>query len=139
MSIGGITTLVASNSADTTDLTDYSITSGIDGTYDEYVFVMTDIGPATNQADFQFQVNASGQSGYNESITSATYGGYAAEPSGSLDVAYRGGQALSNGTGAQVIAPGIGNEADESCAGILHLYKPADTTFVTHFIFRTHF
>ena len=44
-------------------------TSGIDSTYGEYIFKFYNVSPATDNARFEFQVNASGQSGYNEYIT----------------------------------------------------------------------
>ena len=55
-----ISTLISTNTADSDSA--LAITSGIDGTYDEYMFVMTDIHPETNQVYFSFQVNAVGQS-----------------------------------------------------------------------------
>ena len=136
--ISGIPTLIgsahtASNSASV------DITSGIDSTYDEYAFVYTDCGPATVDAHFGFQVNASGQSGYNETITSSSVHGYEAEPSGSLDVAYDGAFDQVQGTAMQILGAGIDNAAKYSAAGILVLFGPSSTTYVKHFIARTHF
>ena len=54
-----IATLTASNSSSVAD------TSSMTSTYDEYMFVCTDIAPATDDTEFGFQVNASSQSGYN--------------------------------------------------------------------------
>ena len=48
-----------------------SFTSGIDSTYDEYQFWCVDIHPASANVPFAFQVNASGQSGFNETIASS--------------------------------------------------------------------
>ena len=63
----GIPTLISTSTA--SNAASVAITSGIDSTYDEYMFVMTDVGPATDNVVFQFQVNVAGQSGYNESIS----------------------------------------------------------------------
>ena len=136
--IGGIPTLIGSAHT-ARNASSVAITSGIDSTYDEYAFVYTDIGPATVDANFGFQVNASGQSGYNETITSSSVHGYAAEPSGSLDVAYNGAHDQAQGTALQHLGAGIDNAAKYSAAGILLLFNPANTTYVKHFIARTHF
>ena len=48
----GIPTLI--NTYTSTNVASVSITSGIDSTYDEYMFVMTDVNPATDGAHFQF-------------------------------------------------------------------------------------
>ena len=56
-----------------TNQTDMSFTSGIDSTYKLYLFQFISINPATDSAYFQFQANASGQSGYNETITSNSF------------------------------------------------------------------
>ena len=47
----------------------------LDSTYDEYMFVFTDIGPATNSARFSFQVNATDDAGggYDTSPVSYTH------------------------------------------------------------------
>ena len=45
----------------------------LDDTYKEYYFTFNNIHPATNGAAFTFQANASGGSGYNETITSTQF------------------------------------------------------------------
>ena len=52
-----------------------SFTTGIDSTYDVYIFKFIDINPAA-VAHFSFQGNASGQTGFNEVITSVYYKAY---------------------------------------------------------------
>ena len=51
----GIPTLISTSTA--SDASSIAITSGIDSTYDEYMFVMTDIGPASDSVDFSIQFN----------------------------------------------------------------------------------
>ena len=63
-----LSTQTASNSASV------EFTSGIDSTYDEYIFYMIDIFPSGSGINFTFQVNASGGSGFNEAITSTFFG-----------------------------------------------------------------
>ena len=113
-----------------------SITSGIDSTYGEYIFGFYTINPATDGADFTFQVNASGESGYNETITSGVQRNYHAPSDGSGSLHYVTNMDQAQGTAFQEIAEGIGNDADASCAGMLHLFNPASTTYVKHFYTR---
>ena len=63
----GIPTLIATNTED--DDATSSFTSGIDSTYDEYMFVFTDCNPATNDRHFSFQCSTDGGSNYNVTMT----------------------------------------------------------------------
>jgi len=114
------------------------ITSGIDSTYDEYMFVFTDVNPATNDANFQFQVNASDDVGgdFDTSlITSTFFRAYHAESNAaSLDYVTSMDQAQS--AAYLNLVYGTGNDTDECCAGILHLFNPSSTTYVKHFYSR---
>ena len=128
----GIPTLISTATA--SDASSVDITSGIDSTYDEYMFVFTDINPASTST-FMFQVNAAGQSGFNETITSAIFKASHYENDASADVNYAAGGDQAQGTGKQFLCNTSGG-ADESCAGILHLFNPASTTYVKHFYCR---
>ena len=133
----GIPTLIADNSADTTDLTSVAFTSGIDSTYDEYMFVFTDINPATDDVHFGFQVNASGESGYNETMTTTYHQAYHLEAdTGTPDVVYTTARDQAQGASYQAITESQGNGGDESAAGVLHLFNPSSTTYVKHFYSR---
>ncbi len=111
-------------------------TSGIDSTYDEYMFVCTDIGPATNNSEFGFQVNVVGETGYNETVTSSFFSDWHLENNSSAGVGYHTDFDQAQGTSNVVISRELGNGADESTAGILHLFAPSNTTYVTHFYSR---
>ena len=111
------------------------ITSGIDSTYDEYMFVFTDIGPATDNTKFQFQFNAVGGSGFDETVTTTTF--YARQyESDTTAFAYDTGDDQAQGTAYQKITHPIGNGGDESAAGELFLFNPSNTTYVKHFYAR---
>jgi hypothetical protein len=110
-----------------------SFTSGIDSTYDEYVFYFVDVNPATNDANFQFQVNASGQTGFNEVITSTFFRAYHLEDGSAASLDYVTSMDQAQGTAYQGIVYGVGNDTDECCAGVLHLFNPSSTTYVKHF------
>ena len=128
----GIPTLISTHTA--SDAASVDITSGIDSAYDEYMFVLTDINAATDEAQFTFQVNAAGGSGFNETITSTFFAAYQNEAGTNTSLGYLGeGPDQAQGTSYQSISFNNGNGSDESCAGILHLFSPSSTTYVKHF------
>tara|TARA_Y100000310_G_C20673651_1_gene811646 strand:- start:27 stop:755 length:729 start_codon:yes stop_codon:yes gene_type:complete len=113
------------------------ITSGITSTYSEYMFVFTNINPVTNQAKFGFQANASGQSGFNESIQSCSWHSYHGEGGAGGSLSYSPATDQANGTSYQPLSYEIGNAAASSCSGILQLYAPSVTSKTTHFYARS--
>ena len=123
-----ISTATASNSANV------QITSGIDSTYDEYMFVFTDVNPATT-GSFAFQVNAAGQSGFNETVTTTRFNASHKEDDSETELSYDTSSDQAQGT-AGIRLCNVASGSDESCAGILHLFNPASTTYVKHFYSR---
>ena len=105
----------------------------LDSTYDSYVFKFYNIHPQTTE-DFMWQCNATGQTGYNETITSTTFETYNAESGGTPGVGYDGGRDLAQGTSFQPLANNIQNDNDSGGCGFLILYNPSSTTYVKHFI-----
>ena len=124
-----LSTQTASNSAS------ISFTSGIDSTYGEYIFGFYNINLETDNEHLEFQVNASGESGYNETITSAFFKAYHSEADSTV-FAYNTGDDQAQGTAYQSLVENSGNAADENCAGKLHLFNPSSTTYVKHFYSR---
>ena len=107
----------------------------LDNTYKEYIFTYNNVHPSVDAAKFLFQGNASGGSGYNETITSTFFYGYHAEADDEAGMAYYGGGDQAQGTAFQRLGSGgVGTDNDQSASGYLHLFNPSDTTFVTHFI-----
>lgn len=127
----GIPTLLSTSTA--SNASEVDITSNITSSYDEYMFVCTDIGPATDNVTFTFQCNVDGASGFNETMTTTFYDSYNRETAGDTSFGYRAANDQAQGTAYQHLARNVGNGADESCAGILHLFSPSSTTYVTHF------
>ena len=125
-----LSTQTASNSAS------LSFTSGIDSTYKEYIFKFYDANPASDGVDFSFQVNADGGSGFNETITSTCFRAYHKEDDSSHALDYSADRDQAQGTAYQNLQQSIGNGSDKSCAGELHLFNPASTTYVKHFYSR---
>ena len=131
----GIPTLISTATA--SNAATVSITSGIDSTYDEYMFVFTDINPVSSEQNFTFQVNAAGASGYNETMTTTIFRSRHAENDSSTGLEYVTARDQAQGTAYQTLAQGVGSGADQSIAGILHLFSPASTTYVKHFYATT--
>ena len=132
-----IKTLTASDSA-TLSFVDGASDVTLDSTYDEYMFVFTDIGPATDNVNLTFQVNATDDAGggYDTSVITSTYfRAYHTEGDAS-GFSYITGFDQAQAAGFQIIAHELGNESDESCAGVLHLFSPSSTTYVKHFYSR---
>ena len=125
-----IATLTASSSASLAD------TSSMTSTYDEYMFVMTGLHPATDQVDFGFQFNVDGASGYNETITSTYFRTEHDEDGSFPGFSYSAANDQAQGTAYQDLVYNQGNGNDECVAGILNVYSPASTTYVTHFMAR---
>ena len=130
-SLTHIATQTASSSASV------SFTSGIDSTYKEYIFYFVDIHPQTDGQKLTFQGNASGGSGYNETITSTFFRAYHEESDGAHALSYDTGGDLAQATSFQQISDTVGSDTDQCCSGFLHLFNPSSTTFVKHFISRT--
>ena len=111
-------------------------TTGIDSTYKLYVFKYYDINPATDDADFTFQVNAVDASGFNETVTSTYFRTYQQEDDGSAGLGYQGDEDQAQGTAFQHFSIQMGAESDECAAGILHLFNPSKTTYIKHWYAR---
>ena len=130
--MSGKLTLISSATASGSSSVEF--TSGIDSTYDEYVFYFVDVNPATDNTSFQFQVNATDGADFNDSnITSSGFYAHHTE-SGASSLTYETGLDLAQSASFQPLVLSMGNGADESYAGELHLFSPSSTTYVKHFI-----
>jgi hypothetical protein len=132
---GGVWNLIETLTASSSATLDF--TSGIDSTYDEYVFKFINIHPETDDAYLQFQGNAAGGSGYNETITSSAFYYQHKEDGTDAEVYYGAGSDQAQGTAFQEIARNVGGDNDQSCSGYLYLFSPSDTTFLKHFIIQS--
>ena len=130
----GIPTLISTATA--SGASSVAITSGIDSTYDEYMFVMTAINPADDTYEFSFQCSIDSGSNYNVAMTTTAFNAYHDEADGEASLGYKTGWDQAQGTAYQAIMQDMGNGSDEAGAGILHLFGPASTTYVKHFYSR---
>ena len=131
-----IKTLTASSSS-TLSFVDGAASVVLDSTYPIYKFEFIDIHPATDAAEFQFQGNAAGGSGYNETITSTGFAPrHSEDDTSEVGMSYQSANDKAQGTTFQDIFLNAGNANDECISGFLTLFNPSSTTFVKHFISR---
>ena len=136
---GGAMTLISTQTASSSST--ISFTSGIDSTYDEYVFKFIDIHGSAQGSNY-FQVNfRDGGSSYDATKTT-TYC-YSRHTEGGSDgaLAYGTSDDLAQSTAFQNISHGtngIGSDNDQSGSGELFLFNPSSTTFVKHFMATMH-
>ena len=130
-------TMVLLSSQTLSNAATVSFTSGIDSTYKEYVFKFIDVHPVTDQKNLSFQVDTGTNTNYNQTITSAFYWAYHNEGDTTATLQYYTGGDQAQGTAFQLITEATGNVADECSCGTLHLYDPASSTFLKHFMATT--
>ena len=113
-----------------------SFTSGIDDTYDEYVFKFYNIHPSNDNVEFQFNLSADSGSNYNVTKTTTTFNAHHNESDSATNLLYDTNADIAQGTGFQLLAGACGGDNDQCINGTLHLFDPSSTTFVKHFISR---
>jgi len=133
--VGGSLVLLSTQTASSSATIDF--TSDIDSTYKEYQFHFTDIHPETNNVTFSFQVDTGTNTSYNITCTSTFFRVSADEADSSTALQYRANDDQAQGTAFNKLCQTVGNDNDQSCTGILHLFDPSSTTFVKHFIATT--
>jgi hypothetical protein len=113
-----------------------SFTSGIDSTFDNYVFKYINVHPADNAIAFHFNGTIDG-SNWNVTKTTNHFRAYHLEDDTAAAMDYLGAHDIAQGTGFQALSNDVGNDADQQCSGTLSLFGPSSTTFVKHFIAET--
>ena len=108
----------------------------LDSTYPIYIFKFINMHPASDSVDFQFNLSIDAGSNYNVTKTTTFFRAFNFEDNSAQAVQYQTGEDLAQGTGFQSLSDRIGNDADASCSGTLHLFNPSSTTFVKHFMSR---
>ena len=117
-----------------------SFTTGLDSTYDEYIFKFIDIHPAS-QSVFEFNLSTDSGSNYNVTKTSTFFASFHNEADDTTSLSYRTSYDLAQSTGFQPLMedsvdPATNN--DVSGSGTLTLFNPSSTTYVKHFISTCH-
>ena len=129
---GGAMNLISTQTASGSST--ISFTSGIDSTYDEYVFKFINIHPATDNTKLTFNGSIDGGSNYNVVKTTTFFQSFNLENNSNSGLTYRTGDDLAQSTNFQKIITDIGNENDENGSGYLQIFNPSSETFVKHFI-----
>ena len=133
---GGAMNLISTQTASSSST--ISFTSGIDDTYDEYVFKFYDIHPSQDGSTFfSFNMSVDSGSNYNVAKTTTDFYAYHNEGGSSSGIYYDPNYDLAEGTGFQYLADNSGGDNDQALSGTLHLFNPSSTTFVKHFISTT--
>jgi len=106
----------------------------LDNTYKEYLFTFNNIHPATDNADFTFNMSVDSGSNYNVTKTTTVATAQHSEAGSDTGIFYVTADDLAQSTAFQIVLGLIGNDADQSASGSLTLFNPSSTTFVKHFI-----
>jgi len=134
---GGAMNLISTQTASGSST--ISFTSGIDDTYDSYVFKFINIHPSADEAQFLCNGSIDGGSNYNVVKTTNAFRAYHQEDNSSAGLSYVAGEDLAQSTAAFKLAYAVGNAADESNSGEMWLFNPSSTNFVKHFMARNQF
>ena len=132
VSTTGDVVLLATTTAD--DDAAISFTSGISSTYKEYIFKFYNMHPSASNTDMFWVASTDGGSSYGVATTTTMFRTTHKEDGTGGALTYRDGRDHAQGTGNIPLTGNNGNDADQSAAGEFHLFNPASTTYVTHFI-----
>ena len=130
---GSAQVLISSQTADGD--TSLSFTSGIDSTYDEYIFEFYSIHPATDGVEIQFNASTDGGSNYNVTKTGTFYRAGHPESGAYSDFGFSSGtyKTPAQTTVYQALNYDVDNDADSCCVGELHIFNPSSTTYVKNY------
>ena len=134
-SLTHIKTLTASSSS-TLSFVDGSSDVVLDSTYPIYLFKFINIHPSNDARALTFNGSDDDSShSYDVTKTTTFYRAYHNEGDGTTALTYDGNYDLAQSTDFQKLTvEDIGSDNDQSCSGYLHLFDPANTTFVKHFM-----
>jgi len=114
-----------------------SFTSGINSTYDSYIFKFINIHPATDQTFLTFQADTGTNTNYNQTVTTSYFTAYHNEGGSSTALTYNTSYDLAQSTDFITIADRTGTDNDQCIVGMLNIFEPSSSTFVKHFVAST--
>ena len=132
--MSGKLTLISSATASSSSSVEF--TSGIDSTYDEYVFYFVDLAHNTENAKLQVNFSSNGGSSYGIAKTSTYFRAFHLESGSAAGLNYSTSYDLANSTSPQTLTAEVeatGDTASASSSGCFHLYSPSSTSKVKHF------
>ena len=128
--LGGNMVLLSTQTASSS--ANISFTSGIDSTYDSYVFKFINIHCEEDVIDFVYNLSINSGSNYNVTKTSTAFKAWHWEDDSETSLTYDTSRDLAQSTAFQVIGQALGTDNDLGTSGTLHLFNPSSTTFVKH-------
>jgi len=116
-----------------------SFTSGIDSTYDSYVFKFINIHPGTDWNNwFAFQGSTNGGSTYGVTVTNTAFRPYHNEAGNQSGLSYLDSYDQAQSTAFIRLCEDTSSaNADENLSGYVQIFNPSNTTFVKHYIGRS--
>ena len=132
---GGGMTLISEQTA--SGSANISFTSGIDSTYDSYVFKFYDIHPSADGQNFSINFSTDGGSNYNVTKTTSFFYAFHKENDSSTALGYDGSIDVAQSTSDAPLNFSLGSDNDQSLSGTMSLFNPSSSTFVKHFISDT--
>ena len=129
-------TFLSSQTASTSSSIDF--TSGIDGTYNEYLFTIVNYKPVTDEQRLGWQTDVGTATTYGQTITSTAFSALNVQ-SGTWEILeYDAAHDQAQGTALQSLGyTGESNTyAPMTSSGQLTLYDPSNGTYVKHFTSR---
>ena len=130
---GGGLTLITTQTV-TSEASEVNFSSGIDSTYDEYMFISEIIyssGPAWT--DIQFYIDAATTA---VTKTTTTFHTYQSEAADDKILQYASAEDEANSTNAQKIDNYVGSIANAQSCGVMQLFQPSSSTVHKQFISR---
>ena len=112
-----------------------SFTSGIDSTYNTYLFKLINVHPSANDVTLGLNFSTDGGSNYNVAKTTTYVRAYHDEADTFTGLSYDTNGDLAQGTGDHQLGRGLtGYENDLNTNLELWLHNPSSTTYVKHFM-----
>ena len=105
-------------------------TTGIDSSYDHYMFTMVNMFPHTNGENFRVAWSSNAGSSYGITKTGPWFRARHTEGGASGDLAYDSSYDSAQTTDAQNLTYSTGGDADQCYSGILHFFNPSSPTYV---------
>ena len=132
--------LISTNTI-TSSVTESTFTTGIDATYDIYMFAFINMEIDYNGSQIVFQCSTDSGTTWGVEKTTTVFLTYHNEANTTQSFTYQANQDLATSTAAQSISYQQGGNApaDESLCGFMYLYSPSNTTYVKQFIVTTQF
>ena len=129
-SISAGNTVLISTTSITSNTTNVDITSGINSTYNTYIFKFINLSCQTDGANIQVDFSNDGGSTFGAIGKTTTYVRAYHQTSGSTGYSYETDKDLHQAVAAQRISHSQANDADNGLGGIMWLFNPSGTTTI---------